>query len=125
MYSIPILSGDDVKNSISDRWDIVKIDVEGYEYDVISGMNKILLEDLPTIICEILPNYGKTDSERYQRQTKLEQLLHRLNYTIYRIDEEKSKLIKLDTIGVFESMEETNYLFQPNSKVREIERLLS
>ena len=103
----------------------MKIDVEGYELDVISGISKILLEDFPTVICEILPNYGKTDSEQYQRQTKLEQLLQRLNYTIYRIDEEKSKLIKLDTIGVFESMEETNYLFQPNSKVREIDRLLS
>jgi FkbM family methyltransferase len=123
-YNIPVFSGDYIRKYVHDKWDIVKIDVEGFEADVILGIETLIESDKPTIICEVLPNYGNSESDRYKRQSKLEQLLIKLNYSIYRIDESNVNLVRIDTIGLFDSMEMTNYLFQHHSRIDLIEELI-
>ena len=72
----------------------------------------------------MLPNYGNLDSDRFKRQTELENLLHSLNYIICRVDETKSKISRLVTIGSFDSMSDTNYVFVPSEKIESLTALL-
>ncbi len=41
--------------------DLIKIDVEDFEADVLEGMQKIIIRDLPFIVCEILPRAHKNE----------------------------------------------------------------
>jgi hypothetical protein len=51
-------------------------------------------------------------------------LLLSLDYVISRIHESKSKVERLDAIGSFSSMDETNYLFIPAEKLDKLNVLL-
>ena len=104
---------------------LIKIDVEGFELDVIKGLQETLRRESPIVICEILPNYLDKNSERYKRQIELEEILVKLDYSVYRVDEQNSKLMHLANIGLFESMDETNYVFVHKSKVSIISELVN
>ena len=78
----------------------------------------------PFIICEILPNYNNEETDRFKRQLELERLLLSLDYVISRIHESESKVERLDAIGSFSSMDETNYLFIPSEKLDKLKPLL-
>jgi FkbM family methyltransferase len=47
-----------VKENNVSNIDVIKIDVEGRESDVLSGMKNVLQEMKPYIVCEILPRIG-------------------------------------------------------------------
>lgn len=61
------INGDTVMNtldslSINERIDLVKIDVEGYEYEVLEGAEKTIVRDKPDIFIEIFDvNYDKVN----------------------------------------------------------------
>lgn len=64
--------------SISESIEYVKIDVEGYEYEVLKGSRNTIMKDKPNIFIEIFDaNYNKVDSllrrMGYQCQLKTEQ----------------------------------------------------
>ncbi len=113
-YNTPVFSGDFILSKCNPY--LIKIDVEGFELDVIKGLNETMLNERPLFICEILPNYSNRESERYRRQLELQNILHKLDYSIYRVNEKNGKLNYLEEIGLFESMDETNYVFVPNDK---------
>ena len=48
---------DDFRDDHSDQPDIVKIDVEGGEYDVLQGMTSILQKDKPVVFVEVHPEF--------------------------------------------------------------------
>ena len=121
-YNTPVFNGDVILRD--EAIGIIKIDVEGFEVNVINGIVEILRIKRPFVICEVLPNYGNLDSERFKRQTELENLLHSLNYIICRVDETKSKISRLATIGSFDSMADTNYVFIPSEKIESLTALL-
>ena len=55
----------------------------------------------------------------------MEDVLLKLDYSVYRVDEKNSKLMFLEKIGLFESMDETNYVFVPKSKSSIISELVN
>lgn len=69
---------------------VVKIDVEGYEAAVLSGLTGILQRQRPFVICEVLrthePDYPSYDF-RVGSRTRCEQLLHDVGYSIWAVKE--------------------------------------
>ncbi len=64
---------------------IIKIDVEGAEYEVIESMRASIDNFKPIILLEILPSYTEDNTERIKRQNKISQIFNELNYQMYRI----------------------------------------
>ncbi len=91
---------------------IVKIDVEGAEWEVLSGLKKLIEQQRPFIICEILPVYTIDNTFRVERQENILRLLKELDYSIFRIDL-NAKLTPLTTIGVHSNLKDCNYVFAP------------
>lgn len=65
-------SGDDAekligKNNVS----LIKIDVEGYEFEVIMSLSNLIQKMRPFIILEILPVYTQENIMRLENQTKM------------------------------------------------------
>ena len=58
--------------------DIVKIDVEGYEYKVLNGMRRFLKDQRPTIICEI--GWGK-NHPHWDEELKAFEYLYSIGYS--------------------------------------------
>ena len=121
-YNIPVFSGDEILNNL--KIGLIKIDVEGFELDVLKGIINSIKLNRPFILCEILPNYNNRDSERYARQMELESLLKSNDYSIGRIEEKSAKCKLLNSIDIFDSMEESNYIFIPNERLDDVGGLL-
>lgn len=117
-YNIPVFSGDEILNNL--KIGLIKIDVEGFELDVLKGLLNSIKFNRPFVLCEILPNYNNRDSERYARQLELESLLKSNDYSIGRIEEKSAKCILLNSIDIFDSMEESNYIFIPNERLEDV-----
>lgn len=69
---------------------ILKIDVEGFEADVLAGATRILTDVRPIIFCEILRAYVDVSlAFAAERMGKVEAILARHNYRIFAIEMEK------------------------------------
>jgi FkbM family methyltransferase len=68
--------------------DMIKVDVEGAEYDVLLGARNLLFKFSPAIICEVSKN-----------QDKINDLLEELNYKVYCIDKNGDISIANNLIG--------------------------
>jgi len=66
---------------------LVKIDVEGYEFAVLEGMQRLLSEDQPFVLSEVNPALLHAND---QTPADLLGWLRRLGYRIYRVDAERS-----------------------------------
>lgn len=91
--------------------DLIKIDVELYEYEIFMGMKKILETDKPIIFCEILlpESEGVKGHFNADSYLKVNKLLNDYNYSIYLIHE--GALIKINEFE-FNPIER-NYIFLP------------
>ena len=92
--------------------DLIKIDVETFEYEVLLGYGKYLKEHQPTFVLEIQDRtIGKN----------IESLFSADAYVYYNIDEEKGlkKTIDLGTLG-----KNHNYLLIPKSKENLIQKFI-
>ena len=107
---VSVFSFDVIKFLFVKKVSIIKIDVEGYELEVLKGMSNFLKEQSPFIICEILPVYSKENQERLVRQNELLNLLFLNDYCIFRILPNGS-LEELTEIGIHADIDLTYYLF--------------
>ena len=121
-YNVPIFSGDEILNNL--KIGIIKIDVEGFELDVLRGIINSIKFNRPFVLCEILPNYNNRDSERYVRQIEIESILKSNDYSIGRIEEKSAKCKLLNSIDIFDSMDESNFIFIPNERLEDVSGLL-
>lgn len=80
---IPVLRFDDLSGVNIRKKLVVKIDVEGAELNVIKGMNKLLQEHNPVIICEVLHSHLVP---MQQRAEELSVYLKSIGYKIYTIE---------------------------------------
>tara|TARA_S200000501_G_scaffold370336_1_gene411340 strand:+ start:281 stop:1237 length:957 start_codon:yes stop_codon:yes gene_type:complete len=85
---------------------ILKIDVEGYENEVIEGASKIIKTYRPIILCEVLHADSKDLIKRNTiRKKELTELFHKNNYQIWQIlksnNSNEDKLLGIELISDF------------------------
>lgn len=102
-----------IENNFINKIDLIKIDVETFEYEVLLGYEKYLSKHQPIIILEIQsPDIGEN----------IETLFDKNNYLYFKI-KEGIGLIKLSKLG--ESQKNVNYLLCPLKKEHLISTFLS
>lgn len=88
--NITVKRGDDMLRDIK-HIDMVKIDVEGYEYEVLAGMQKILAQHKPIIVLEFS---GKLYfSKGRGNGNKIISLLQNIGYDLYDIEDYMKKIV--------------------------------
>lgn len=100
---------------------MIKIDAEGAELDILSGMTETIKRFQPLIICEVLDYNSEQTSQLLQdRADKLHELVKKLDYKIYRITHDVNNIsfkevskIEL-TLWTAASLETNDYLFIPS-----------
>lgn len=98
------------------RVDLVKIDVEGFEFQVLKGGRETIVRDKPTVIVEILRKWSK----RFNKDPKDSfDFLVDLGYRCYEIkDAFLVRMLVMDT-----STSSTNFIFCHESRKRHLEVL--
>ena len=111
---VPVFPGDSLLVDV-DRIALLKIDVEGGELEVVSGLVDTLRRSSPIVFCEILPVFDEsTENGRFrrQRQDRLLATLHALGYTVFRMLQDES-VAELADITTHADLALTNYAFVP------------
>ncbi|MEQ8546299.1 MAG: FkbM family methyltransferase [Cyclobacteriaceae bacterium] len=123
---VQVTTGDDwISETAIDAISLLKIDVEGGEFNVLKGFQHSIRKYKPIIICEILPLHSKSEEVKHFREesaTGILNLLTQLDYVMYNIVNRS----RVSTIGeLSNSLESSNYLLLPaNSKTINIETIL-
>jgi FkbM family methyltransferase len=117
---VPLFNVNDL-NINFDGISILKIDVEGGELEVIESFYEIIKGNNPIILIEILPVYSPLENpERLQRQNKIEELLKVLDYSIFRINQNKNQffgITKINEIGIHSNLNHCDYVVVPSTKL--------
>ncbi|WPD21322.1 MAG: FkbM family methyltransferase [Candidatus Electrothrix scaldis] len=116
---VPCYSFTDIERFVPQCISCIKIDVEGGELEILTGLQAILMTQRPYVLCEILPVYSTENSERLNRQNAIQRLLETLDYSIYRIKKDPEGqmlgLLSLNEFGIHSNLDWCEYLFSPNS----------
>ena len=80
-----------------DKLDLIKLDIEGFEIDVLEDISPIITRDLPNIIFEIW-NHELNYSKNKKNLLNFEKLIKKLNYKIYCVDDINKKIIRKEFI---------------------------
>lgn len=123
---VPVLDVKTLRRKIKfDKMSILKIDVEGAEYEVLSSLKEEIKINQPIIFIEILPVYSMEQSKRLSKQQKIEEMISELNYFIYKIWLHKNSLQSLeriDQIGMNSDIDQCDYIFVPEAKIKIFEK---
>jgi len=97
-----ILAIDYDRLGLNRKISLVKIDVEGSEYEVLVGMNNMIVENQPIIICEVLDSHSEAVLHFTQsRAAMVCSFLKTHNYSILQI----KKNIEFDMIESYEKID--------------------
>lgn len=104
--NIKVLRLDDVYESLGiERVDIMKIDVEGYEYNVLLGAEGLIAKFKPKILIEFI-EYNNEDTGKRQ---EIYELLKRNGYhDIYDVGSEGGRFVKVNSLEQALSLDSTN-----------------
>ena len=108
---------------------ILKIDVEGAELEVIESFKDEIKNNYPFILMEILPVYNKSKNpKRLQNQNKIQEVLHGLNYSMFRINKDKNQLLDIEEvrdIGVHSNINDCEYIFVPETRLKQFKTIVN
>ena len=132
---VPCYQFDEVRETLRlERISLIKIDVEGFELEVLKGMQTSISACQPVILCEVLFRDPSAEPSAHQkRNEELIELLSSFNYSILQLVKSKDDLRVTDArkITAFdtESFSEENrqlcdYLFFPAGEESRIKNLL-
>lgn len=95
---------------------MIKIDVEGAELEVLRGIIKLLENQRPFVLIEILPVYSMENVTRWNRQQEIERMVTFIGYRIFRIGKRNDAFdgfIALQEIGLNKDVDHSDYLLCP------------
>ncbi|MCB0746281.1 MAG: FkbM family methyltransferase [Ignavibacteriae bacterium] len=75
---------------------VLKIDVEGYEFNVLKGGIELIKGAKPIILFEVLPHHN--NENKIKRSTEIYEFLTSLNYTVYHLDQNRSQINKVQSL---------------------------
>jgi len=110
--SIKIKRLDDIRKKCGiEKVDFMKVDVEGYEWEVLQGVKQTLLKWKPKIILEYSPDlYNKINDSTAE---SIFIFLKELNYTIVDVDNDGSKYDVVNDFNQIKNVQQTNlYCYQ-------------
>jgi len=119
-----VFAGDQVLNDLSDLG-FVKVDVEGGELEVISGLQATIERFMPFIFCEILPVFDEGSDVgqfRKRRQELLLEILKRMGYSLFRLLHDGTA-VELTAICVHSDISFSNYLLVPPADLKDFREL--
>jgi FkbM family methyltransferase len=99
---------------------VVKVDVEGAESEVLETFEPLLLEKRPPFLIEVLPVYDITHASRLERQKRIERLVERSRYVIFRILKSEGgsyTLDRIEEIGIHSDISMCDYLLLPEESI--------
>lgn len=103
---------------------MIKIDVEGCEFEVLKSLEKCIQNFRPKILIEILPVYNKTENKtRYSKQVEIEAYFKKYAYKKFRVikeDQVFQGLELIDSIGIHSDTSLCDYLVLPEEKADKI-----
>lgn len=112
---VPVFTFSKVKNSLNlPKFDVIKIDVEGAEYEVLQSLVDEMEQNKPIIFIEVLSAYSENNTIRFNRQKKLEILLKDSGYKVMRIIDNKERITRVEKIESFDvnvNPDHCNYIF--------------
>jgi FkbM family methyltransferase len=97
---------------------VVKIDTEGAELEVLTGLAETVGRFRPFVVCEILPVVDErvpAGRIRLARQLAVERLLREWRYDVFRLHAD-TRLQRVNAIGVHDDLALSNYLFVPGEQ---------
>ncbi len=121
-HKVPLLNGNDF--NFEGRVGMIKIDVEGSEWEVLTGLEKTISNDRPLICCEVLPSYSVQNIDRVERQDNIEKFLTRNQYGIIRVAPDETHAF-ISNFGIYADLKLSNYLFYPLEDRSQIEQKLN
>ncbi len=110
---VPIINGAEfIGKQNFKKIDFIKIDVEGYEFEVLNNLSDVVKKYSSLIMCEILPVYNKENTFRLESQKKIMSLLKEWDYSIFRIHHQ-GYFEELKEIEIHSNIDWAYYLFVP------------
>lgn len=128
---IPVFALDDLASGlVTPEFRVIKVDVEGAELEVMSGMKDILTNRRPWVTCEVLHAHSMEQLPMLrERNEQLMRLLCSKGYKVFRIlkDSTQSRVIGLESVEAFgeavwnprTSPALCDYLFAPQESIEE------
>lgn len=98
---------------------VLKIDVEGAEFEVITAFRDEISAWKPIILMEILPAYSSANTDRISNQNSIVQILRELDYSMFRIKKSDGNLKDLNEITDIEihsDLDACDYVMVPAAK---------
>jgi FkbM family methyltransferase len=100
-FNVPVFSFSDLNIDLSLRFDVIKIDVEGAEFEVLKGLFERINRDRPVILMEVLPAYSTENTIRINRQENISLILGDLKYTIFRVKKVNDQFLGVEHMSDF------------------------
>jgi len=114
--TVQITSWNELDSIPDGRIAVLKIDVEGAEWEVIQGIEEAVRRDFPVILIEILPVYSQQEHpQRLMRQLEMEQWSREHGYHWYRIrHDEQDRLEEILEVGIHSRLDWCDYVMMPS-----------
>lgn len=117
---IPVFEFEQIRKKINlNKFSVLKIDVEGAEWEVVKSFYPSIEKCKPIILMEILPVYSEQHVNRMERQKEIIQILHHLDYSVFRVVKKMDVFIDLFEVMEIEMHADINsceYVMVPNFK---------
>ncbi len=115
--SIYSVAGDKFFSRIKDDISFMKIDVEGFEYEVLKGIKEVLTNRKPIVFCEILTGIDDND-KMVENVRNIYELMTELNFSIYKSSKD-FKPVRVETIHDLNGAYSHDYIFIHQEKIEE------
>ena len=126
---VPVFAFEQVQHFLTENIAILKIDVEGAEWEVLQTMKAAIVAQRPIILIEILTVYAAQNAFIREQQTNIEHFTEENSYQICRVQKDEQDgfvaLTPLSVIGAHSDPRGCDYALLPKELVGEVAHLFT